>query len=88
MSKRQCASLFWRGPLPGPWWHDPQADWVYERGPYGRDPLETLGYVGDVDNFIAAVRGTAPDVCPIGSTVGTVEVFEELLRQVTPAALA
>jgi hypothetical protein len=57
---------------------------VLDRGPYGYDPLETLGYVGDMDNFIAAVKGTAPDASPIASTIGTMAVCEELLRQVGP----
>ncbi|OGV66016.1 MAG: hypothetical protein A3K19_00370 [Lentisphaerae bacterium RIFOXYB12_FULL_65_16] len=79
-----CAALTWRRPVKGPWWQDPQADYVFEHGAYGYDPLETIGYVGDVDNFIAAVKGTASDVSPVASTVGTMEVCEELLRQIAP----
>jgi myo-inositol 2-dehydrogenase/D-chiro-inositol 1-dehydrogenase len=79
-----AAALTWRRALTGPWWKEPQADHVFERGPYGYDPLETLGYVGDVDNFVAAVKGIAPDLSPVASTVGTKQVCEDLLRQVVP----
>ena len=70
--------------MKGPWWKEPEADHVFERGAFAYDPLETMGYVGDVDNFIGAVKGTAPDVSPITSAIGTMEVCEELVRQIAP----
>ena len=44
--------------------------------------LESFGYVSDVASFIAAVKGEAQDVSPIGSTIGTMELCEEILRQI------
>ena len=39
--------------------------------------LETFGYVSDVVNFVAAVKGEEEDI----STIGTMELCEEILRQ-------
>jgi hypothetical protein len=45
--------------------------------------LQWMGYVPDVGNFLAAVRGEADDVAAVASTVGTMEVCEEVCRQLT-----
>ncbi len=59
------------------------ADYVWERGMYGGQVmLEALGYVNDVANYIAAVKGEAADRSPISSAVGTMELCEEILRQI------
>lgn len=78
------ASLTWQRPLKEAWWKNPTANQVFELGPWGFDRLECLGYIGDVDNYLAAVKGTVPDLSPIASTVGTMEICEELLRQISP----
>ena len=49
------------------------------RGTLGN--LAWLGYVADVANFLDAVRGAAPDRCPIADTVATMELCEEAYRQ-------
>ena len=78
-----CAELTWLRAQPGPWWRDPQADYSFRRGAYGGlGMLETLGYVSDVASFLAAVKGEEEDRSPVASTVGTMEVCEEILRQV------
>ena len=78
-----CEKLMWYRPAKAPWWKEPQADYVFGRGVYGGQvTLETLGYVADVANFIAAVKGEAEDLSPIGSAVGTMELCEEVLRQI------
>ncbi len=43
--------------------------------------LSWLGYVADVGNYFAAVRGTAPDRSPVGDTIETMELCEEAYRQ-------
>jgi myo-inositol 2-dehydrogenase/D-chiro-inositol 1-dehydrogenase len=80
-----CANLRWCKATRGPWWKEPQVDYVFERGMYGAHiMLETLGYVGDVANFISAVKGKVEDVSPISSAVNTMELCEEILRQIEP----
>lgn len=77
-----CNNLTWRRPFKGPWWKEPQADYVFNHGSYGGDPrLEVMGYIGDVANYIAAVKGEEPDSSSIASTIGTMELCEEILRQ-------
>jgi myo-inositol 2-dehydrogenase/D-chiro-inositol 1-dehydrogenase len=81
-----CAGLTWFRPSSGPWWKETQADHVYRRGLYGGQVLlESYGYVGDVANFLAAVKGEEEDASPIRGAVGTVEICEEILRQVGSA---
>jgi myo-inositol 2-dehydrogenase/D-chiro-inositol 1-dehydrogenase len=76
------ASLVWRRACARRWWNDPQPDHVVERGMYGEHVgLEALGYFGDVANFVAAVNGDQEDLSPIGSTIGTMELCEEILGQ-------
>jgi len=77
-------NLTWRRPFKGPWWKDPQADHVFGHGAYGGDPrLDIMGYTGDVANYLAAVRGEEPDGSPISSAIGTMELCEEVLRQMS-----
>ena len=77
-----CNNLTWRRPFKGAWWKDPQADYVFGHGSYGGDPrLDVMGYTGDVANYIAAVKGAEPDWSPISSAIGTMELCEEILRQ-------
>jgi myo-inositol 2-dehydrogenase/D-chiro-inositol 1-dehydrogenase len=77
-----CTDLVWFRPMQGTWWKDPQPDHCLRHGFYGRQvTLETLGYLGDVSNFLAAVKGEAPDLSPVASTVGTMELCEEILQQ-------
>jgi hypothetical protein len=65
-----------------PWWKDPRPEQVFRRGSYGLDlHLETFGYVGDVDNFLGAVKGEQEDLSPISDTVGTLKLCEEILAQ-------
>jgi len=40
-----------------------------------------MGYVGDVANYLAAVKGEEKDASPIRSAIGTMEFCEEVLRQ-------
>ena len=76
-------SLMWYRPYSGPWWQNPQADYSIGRGLYGGQVmLESFGYVSDLASFIAAVKGEAADVSPISSTIGTMELCEEILRQI------
>jgi len=76
------ATLVWRRPGQSPWWTDPQPDHVIERGMYGEHVgLESLGYFGDIANFVAAVKAEEEDLSPIASTVGTMELCEEVLGQ-------
>lgn len=82
LCSHDCADLMWHRPVKPPWWKNPQADHVFRHGMYGRMvTLEAMGYVGDVANFVAAVKGEEKDLSPIGSTVGTMELCEEALRQ-------
>ena len=60
----------------------PEPEQVFETAVWGgEEPLQWMGYVADVANFFAAVRGTAPDRSPVASTVNTMEVCEEINRQ-------
>lgn len=78
-----CGALTWVRPQPEPWWKNPVPDLTYRRGSFGDDHmLETWGYIADVDNFLAAVRGEAPDHCPVGDTIATTALCEEIVRQV------
>ena len=78
----ECTNLMWHRPVEDPWWKEPQADYVFRHGGYGGQVmLETLGYIGDVANFVAAVKGKEKDLAPISSTVGTMALCEEILRQ-------
>jgi myo-inositol 2-dehydrogenase/D-chiro-inositol 1-dehydrogenase len=80
-------NLMWRRPVKGSWWQDPQADHVLGRGWYGsRAAEQTLGYLGDVANFAAAVAGASQDISPVSSTVHTMEVCEEIVRQLEEGA--
>ena len=83
-------TLTWRKAHPYPWWKDPAPDLVYGRGGgWGIDVMwEGYGYVGDVSNFIETVAGREQDLSPVQSTVETMELCEEILRQMkvsTPA---
>lgn len=74
--------LRWRRAMPHPWWKDPQPDMVYGAGAFGFHVERTgFGYVGDVANFLAAVRGEEEDRSSVESTIGTMELGEEILRQ-------
>ncbi len=74
--------LTWTRSLNHPWWREPKADLVYTHGAYGFDVvLEMYGYIGDVENFLGAVKGEQQDLCPIGDTEKTAEVGEEILSQ-------
>jgi len=60
----------------------PEDDIQYSRGFYGvQIGLEWFGYIADVGNYIDAVRGVAIDRSPIASTVGSMELSEEIYRQ-------
>lgn len=43
--------------------------------------LQWLGYVDDVESFLQAVRGEAPDPAPVADAVQTMELCEEAYRQ-------
>ena len=43
--------------------------------------LQWLGYVDDVESFLQAVRGEAPDPAPVADAVKTMELCEEAYRQ-------
>jgi myo-inositol 2-dehydrogenase / D-chiro-inositol 1-dehydrogenase len=43
--------------------------------------LDHFGYVSDVANFLAAARGEEADRCPVGDTIGTMELVDEIYRQ-------
>jgi len=78
-----CADLTWLRATKGQWWNDPQADYQFRRGMYGGQiMLETLGYIGDVANYIAAVKGEEGDRSPISSAVSTMELCENVLQQI------
>jgi len=60
----------------------PEQHW--RRGAYTGDriaDLRWMGYVPDVANFLAAVRGTEPDESPVADAVGTMKLCEEVYRQ-------
>lgn len=74
--------LHHRRAMPHPWWKNPEPDHVYGHTGWGCDiSLAEYGYVGDTANFLAAVRGEEADQSPIASTIGTIELCEEILRQ-------
>lgn len=78
-----CANLIWLRRVEGDWWRDPQPDYSVGRGLYGRLVThQALGYLADVANFVAAVKGEAEDRSPISGAIGTMEVCEEIVRQV------
>lgn len=56
---------------------------LYRTGNYGSNlrVLEWLGYVADLGNFLAAVRGDEPDRAPIADAVATMALCEEAYRQ-------
>ncbi len=58
-------------------------DEVLTMGTYGGPlgPLAWMGYVPDLANYFAAVRGDEPDRSPVGDAVGTMELCEEVYRQ-------
>lgn len=56
----------------------------FRRGAFTADRLADLrwmGYVGDVANFLAAVRKTEPDLSPVTDSVATMALCEEVYRQ-------
>lgn len=60
----------------------PEQHW--RRGAYTGDriaDLRWLGYVPDVANFLAAVRGDEPDRSPIADAVPTMRLCEDVYRQ-------
>lgn len=63
-------------------YHRPNADDVLMRkGAWNQQRLiDWWGYFDDVANFFAAVRGEAADICPVGDTVRTMELAEEIAR--------
>jgi predicted dehydrogenase len=83
LSSHGFERLTWIRSLEHPWWKAPKADLVYTHGAYGFDvALEMYGYIGDVDNFLGAVKGEQPDLCPIADTERTIAVSEEILAQI------
>lgn len=75
--------LVWYRPLKGPWWQQPQFDYVIKPGTYSGDVmLESFGYVNDVANFLAAVRGDEKDISPVASAAATMKLCEEIVRQI------
>ena len=53
-------------------------EWL-SRGFYGSDPtLDWYGYVADVANFLAAVRGEEEDGSPVAQSVATLALIEEI----------
>ena len=63
-----------------------QPDEVYARGAYGYQPmLEWYGYVADLANFFAAVRGAEADRAPVADTVATMALCEEIYAQLREA---
>lgn len=63
-----------------------QPDEIYTHGTYGPQMmLDWYGYVADLANFFAAVRGTEADRCPIADTVPTMALCEEIWRQLSAA---
>ena len=63
-------------------YHRPNADDVLMRkGTWNQQRLiDWWEYFDDVANFFAAVRGEAEDICPVGDTVRTMELGEEIAR--------
>ena len=61
------------------------SDEVYRRGVYLMEDLVWLGYYEDVRNYFAAVRGVEPDRSPIAESVNSMEVTEEVFRQIGEA---
>ena len=58
------------------------SDEVYRRGLYLMEDLVWLGYYEDVRNYFAAVRGEEADRSPIADAVNSMEVTEEVFRQI------
>ncbi|MFP3903822.1 MAG: Gfo/Idh/MocA family protein [Armatimonadota bacterium] len=57
-------------------------DMCLRAGTYNHDRLrEHFGYIDDVANFLAAVRGDEADRSPVADTVATMELCEEIYRQ-------
>jgi len=66
----------------------PEPDQVLETAVWGgEETIEWMGYVADVANYLAAVRGEAADRSPIASTIGTLEACEEIYRQLRAAGV-
>lgn len=63
-------------------YHRPDAEDVLMRaGTWNPQRLiDWWGYFDDVANFLAAARGEADDICPVGDTVRTMELGEEIAR--------
>ena len=40
-----------------------------------------MGYVGDVANFLGAIRGECEDLAPVASIVQTLEAVADILAQ-------
>jgi myo-inositol 2-dehydrogenase/D-chiro-inositol 1-dehydrogenase len=60
----------------------PEPEQVFETAVWGgEEPLLWMGYIPDVANYLAAVRGDEPDRSSMASAVGTMEVCEEIYRQ-------
>ena len=63
-----------------------EGDEVFTHGSYGYQPmLEWYGYVADLANFVAAVRAEQPDRSPIPDSIGSMELCEEIYRQLREA---
>jgi predicted dehydrogenase len=64
-------------------YHRPEGDDVYLRfGTWNFQRLiDWYGYYDDVRNYLAAVRGEEPDLCPVADTIRTMELCEEIARQ-------
>ena len=58
-------------------------DQLFVIGNYGGGlrELSWLGYIGDLSNYLDAVRGTAEDRSPIADAIETMELCEEAYRQ-------
>jgi hypothetical protein len=77
-----CASLTWLRRVEGDWWRNPEPDYTVGRGLYGRLVThQALGYLADVANFVAAVKGEETDRSPVSGAVGTMVLCEEILLQ-------
>jgi len=60
----------------------PEEDRAFRQGHYVQQGLlEWFGYVADVANFLAAVRGDEEDRSPVADTVATMALCEEIYRQ-------
>jgi myo-inositol 2-dehydrogenase/D-chiro-inositol 1-dehydrogenase len=80
-----AAEMTWQQPPRTTWLEDPAPNCVYRHGDFGLGVThEIYGYVSDTANFLAAVRGEEEDRSPVADSVGSMELCEELLRQVAP----